>query len=153
MRRVIQVSLVVAIFIAVLVKKTDGGLGDQLLEIFKRFIQSDCSCSPYHCCSKWGYCGSTNAYCGEGCQSGPCKNRPTRNDSNFDITSNIFQCVFPDIDADTRTRRFQGLIKAMIEMKWKPINTVEAAIFLAHISYETDGLKTLAEDCIKQDSK
>ena len=41
----------------------------------------------------------------------------------------------------------------MKQMNWTPINKVEAAIFLAHISYETNGLKTLTEDCIRKDSK
>ncbi|CAM6035232.1 unnamed protein product [Sphagnum compactum] len=29
-------------------------------------------CDNDLCCSEWGYCGSTDAYCGKGCQSGPC---------------------------------------------------------------------------------
>jgi hypothetical protein len=150
---IIQASLVIFVFLRVVSAKTDPSLTDQLLEIFKRLIQSNCNCSPYYCCSKWGYCGLTNAYCGEGCQSGPCKILPTKSHHNFNITSEIFQCVFPNIDTDLRARRFQGLNEAMIDMKWKPINAVEVAIFLAHISYQTDGLKTLVDDCIKQDSK
>ncbi|KAL0720571.1 hypothetical protein Bca4012_035170 [Brassica carinata] len=33
-------------------------------------------CKGNMCCSKWGFCGLTNAYCGTGCQSGPCKSTP-----------------------------------------------------------------------------
>ncbi|RMZ72261.1 glyoxal oxidase [Pyrenophora seminiperda CCB06] len=29
------------------------------------------------CCSMYGYCGNTTAHCGEGCQSGPCKDAPS----------------------------------------------------------------------------
>jgi chitinase len=29
-------------------------------------------CDNNLCCSEWGYCGSTDGYCGNGCQSGPC---------------------------------------------------------------------------------
>ena len=29
---------------------------------------------PNYCCSSAGYCGTTEAYCGAGCQSGPCTN-------------------------------------------------------------------------------
>ena len=29
-------------------------------------------CSNNLCCSKYGFCGSTNPFCGPGCQSGPC---------------------------------------------------------------------------------
>ncbi|KAK5164245.1 uncharacterized protein LTR77_009939 [Saxophila tyrrhenica] len=28
------------------------------------------------CCSMYGFCGSTNAHCGKGCQSGPCNQAP-----------------------------------------------------------------------------
>lgn len=34
-------------------------------------------CKGNMCCSRWGYCGTTNDYCGTGCQSGPCKAKPT----------------------------------------------------------------------------
>jgi chitinase len=33
-------------------------------------------CDNNLCCSEWGYCGSTDAYCGDGCQSGPCTTPP-----------------------------------------------------------------------------
>ncbi|GJP74243.1 hypothetical protein CLOP_g4859 [Closterium sp. NIES-67] len=29
------------------------------------------------CCSKWGWCGSTDEYCSSGCQSGPCTAPPS----------------------------------------------------------------------------
>ena len=32
----------------------------------------NCGCQPGFCCSKFGYCGKTSDYCGEGCKSGPC---------------------------------------------------------------------------------
>ncbi|GLJ38802.1 hypothetical protein SUGI_0790950 [Cryptomeria japonica] len=31
-----------------------------------------CGCSSDICCSQYGYCGTTTAYCGEGCKEGPC---------------------------------------------------------------------------------
>ncbi|PON77694.1 Glycoside hydrolase [Parasponia andersonii] len=30
------------------------------------------SCAPGECCSKYGFCGKGEAYCGENCQAGPC---------------------------------------------------------------------------------
>ena len=60
---------------------------------------------------------------------------------------------FPHIDVDLRAQSFQGFQQAMELMKWKPINSTEAAIFLAHVSHETDGLKTLVEYCANQGSK
>ena len=44
----------------------DGKQEDQLLNVVKR----DTSCPTGLCLSKYGYCGTGNAYCGEGCQSG-----------------------------------------------------------------------------------
>ncbi|XP_074284512.1 acidic endochitinase SP2-like [Silene latifolia] len=39
---------------------------------FSSFAQN-CGCAPNLCCSKFGFCGSTEAYCGiNNCQSGPC---------------------------------------------------------------------------------
>ncbi|EHA8588736.1 Class IV chitinase [Cocos nucifera] len=32
----------------------------------------NCGCSSDLCCSKYGYCGTGTAYCGDGCQEGPC---------------------------------------------------------------------------------
>ncbi|PIN03387.1 Chitinase [Handroanthus impetiginosus] len=33
-----------------------------------------CGCTPNECCSAWGYCGTEDNYCGDGCQEGPCHN-------------------------------------------------------------------------------
>ncbi|KAI4369212.1 hypothetical protein MLD38_017683 [Melastoma candidum] len=35
-------------------------------------LGQQCGCAPQLCCSKWGYCGEGDQYCGDGCQSGPC---------------------------------------------------------------------------------
>ena len=32
----------------------------------------NCGCQPGFCCSKFGFCGKTSDYCGDGCQAGPC---------------------------------------------------------------------------------
>lgn len=32
----------------------------------------NCGCAPGLCCSRYGYCGNGDPYCGTGCQSGPC---------------------------------------------------------------------------------
>ena len=79
-----------------------NGIGS--LKSRTRFVRSSCACSSNECCSKWGYCGTTDAYCGKGCQSGPCKTPPNAKHSSFDITSEIFACVFPNIDNDLRAQ-------------------------------------------------
>ncbi|KAL0413883.1 UNVERIFIED_CONTAM: Endochitinase EP3 [Sesamum radiatum] len=32
----------------------------------------DCGCESDLCCSQYGYCGTGDDYCGDGCQGGPC---------------------------------------------------------------------------------
>ena len=75
---IIQVSWFILLVNTFLIETIHASLSEQLYEILKRLIQTECNCSPYHCCSKWGYCGLTDAYCGDGCQSGPCKNPPAK---------------------------------------------------------------------------
>ncbi|KAL6343323.1 hypothetical protein AAG906_022398 [Vitis piasezkii] len=35
-------------------------------------VAQNCGCASDQCCSKYGYCGTGNDYCGNTCQSGPC---------------------------------------------------------------------------------
>ncbi|CAF0764935.1 unnamed protein product [Rotaria sordida] len=102
------------------------------------------------CRSKWGYCGTGSDYCGNGCQAGPCTGANGNNNDNTRdsgsvgvIDSSTFACVFNAIDSALRTNRFNGL-KAT---GWTPVNKDEAAVFLAHVFHETDGLKTMREYC------
>ncbi|KAJ0239802.1 Endochitinase [Hirschfeldia incana] len=45
-----------------------------LLGLYSETVKSqNCGCAPNLCCSQFGYCGSTDAYCGTGCRSGPCR--------------------------------------------------------------------------------
>lgn len=45
-------------------------------------MAQNCGCSPNLCCSKHGYCGNGDEYCGEGCQSGPCNSSPSSGNNN-----------------------------------------------------------------------
>ena len=124
-----------------------------LRKLFRRETCSD----PNRCLSKHGYCGIEEEYCGEGCQAGPCKhktqstndsvesgkmNETNGNDRGF-INDDSFRCVFNNLDDEKRRVRFRGLQ----ESGYKPQNAEEAAVFLAHVYHETDGLKTLVEYC------
>ena len=110
--------------------------------------QSKCSDGSM-CRSNWGFCGYGSAYCGEGCQAGPCTSTGggggggNGGDSGDMINEQNFQCVFNTIDGNTRSQRLNGLRQS----GWKPQNKEEAAVFLAHVYHETDGLKTLTEYC------
>ena len=44
-----------------------------LLGFYSETVNSqNCGCAPNLCCSQYGYCGTTDPYCGAGCPSGPC---------------------------------------------------------------------------------
>jgi chitinase len=102
------------------------------------------------CRSQWGYCGTGSEYCGNGCSAGPCSsnnnggsgNGNTNSNGNI-ITDQMFSCAFNTIDAGTRANRLSGLRQS----GWNPTNKDEAAVFLAHVFHETDGLKTVREYC------
>ncbi|KAK1683980.1 hypothetical protein QYE76_044828 [Lolium multiflorum] len=48
------------------------GLAALLLSAAGPAAAQNCGCRSNECCSQYGYCGTTSAYCGKGCQSGPC---------------------------------------------------------------------------------
>ncbi|KAB5530026.1 hypothetical protein DKX38_020107 [Salix brachista] len=37
----------------------------------------NCGCAANLCCSQYGYCGTGDAYCGQGCKQGPCDASPS----------------------------------------------------------------------------
>ncbi len=109
-------------------------------EVKQHHVQRRQACpDPNMCRSKWGYCGTGDDYCGDGCVAGPCHN--TTNSSI--ITDENFACAFNTIDDETRANRLHGFRNS----GWAPSNNDEAAVFLAHVFHETDGLKTLREYC------
>jgi hypothetical protein len=111
----------------------------------KLLVERGESCAdPNMCRSKWGYCGTGTDYCGDGCQAGPCNNGGGGNDGGGDIINEQnFACAFNTIDSNMRANRLAGLRGS----GWKPANNDEAAVFLAQVFHETDGLKTLREYC------
>lgn len=137
-------SICLLLFIVVLVNgyEQETFVTGNRVNRFRLRRNTPCS-SPEMCRSKWGYCGVGPSYCGEGCQSGPCSTTTVKPVTQNFITATVFRCVFNTIDNRTRSMRFNGLTKS----QWKPQNKEEAAVFLAHVYHETDGLKTLTEYC------
>ncbi len=111
-------------------------------EVTLRHIERREACPDLTMCrSKWGHCGTEEEYCGDDCIAGPCSNGGSGNSSI--ITEENFACAFYPIDDETRANRLNGLRNS----GWKPVNTDEATVFLAHVFHETDGLRTLREYC------
>lgn len=129
--RVVIALIVISILIAFIIK-----------QLYSYKIDPSCPiCSKSNqCCLKNNSCGSTIEYCGIGCQSGPCINNNTNTSI---ITKKNFQCAFPLLNTTLLNHRFQALKKS----GWLPINKDEAAVFLSHVSHETDGLQTYVEYC------
>ena len=114
----------------------------------KRLLVRRQTCSDSSMClSKWGYCGTTADYCGDGCQAGPCTGTGTGTGTGQTgggiINDSNFACAFNDLDDSTRAQRLDGLQQS----GYQPGNADEAAVFLAHVYHETGGLSTLTENC------
>ena len=141
----------VVLFVGILslnaIRGNDVKEGHQAHHVERRQACADSSM----CRSKWGYCGTGGSYCGDGCTAGPCWNGNGGGSGNGGnnggdgsiINDQAFGCAFNTIDAGTRAKRLTGLRNS----GWKPANKDEAAVFLAHVFHETDGLKTIREYC------
>lgn len=45
--------------------------------------------NPWHCCSPWGFCGTSDAYCGTCCQGGQCKGNRRLRGSETKLFNNV----------------------------------------------------------------
>ncbi|CAN8286623.1 unnamed protein product [Cochlearia groenlandica] len=71
-----------------------------------------CGCSPIFCCSRFGFCGISDDYCGSGCLLGPCK-RPGGNTSSTVggsvsniVTQSFFNGIIKQADGDCAGKKF-----------------------------------------------
>lgn len=59
--------------------------------LLSRFaVAQNCGCASNLCCSKYGYCGTGDAYCGDGCQQGPCYSSGSGGGSVGNIVTQAF---------------------------------------------------------------
>ena len=58
-------------------------------------MAQNCGCDSDQCCSQWGYCGTGDDYCGDGCQSGPCYSTPSS--SNVSVAEVVTEAFFDGI--------------------------------------------------------
>ncbi|CAN7091183.1 unnamed protein product [Brassica rapa subsp. narinosa] len=56
-----------------------------------------CGCAPNLCCSQFGSCGTNDAYCGAGCQAGPCRSNIRTPDGGGSVSSIVTQQFFNNI--------------------------------------------------------
>ncbi|XP_057862167.2 endochitinase 4-like [Cryptomeria japonica] len=116
----------------------------------------NCGCAEGVCCSKWGYCGTTQAYCGDGCQQGPCTSNPTPSPSPSGsiesiITQDFFNQIKSGISASCVGNNFytyDGFISAAEASDFAGFGTTgslevrkqELAAFFANVAHETGDL-------------
>ena len=111
-------------------------------------------CANNLCCSQYGYCGSTTAWCGTGCQSGPCTSSsnasppppPAAPSSSSGLSSilsrSMFETFFPNRNSFYTYDAFTAAAAA-----YSAFGTTgdaaakkrEIAAFCAHVKQETTG--------------
>lgn len=111
----------------------------------------NCNCAPDLCCSKFGYCGSGNDYCGEGCRGGPCYNAAPSGGGNgvsvADIvTDDFFNRITNQATANCDGKNFYTRSAFLQALKsYSAFGTSasaddskrEIAAFFAHATHET----------------
>ncbi|KAG6558205.1 hypothetical protein Mapa_000388 [Marchantia paleacea] len=124
-------------------------------------------CPDNYCCSKAGWCDSGDAYCGEGCQSGPCNYDTSLNgdalsnpeaplrpgscgDGVEDVVSKAqFEAIFENHDRLYSYRAFVAAAGFFPEFGTEgdcSTRRKELAAFFSQIHHETSGLSKLRED-------
>ncbi|XP_057862197.2 endochitinase 4-like [Cryptomeria japonica] len=119
----------------------------------------NCGCAKGLCCSKFGYCGTTQAYCGSGCKLGPCTSNPSPSPSvaapsgfiESIITRDFFNRIKSGIAASCKGNNFytySGFTSAAQASNFAGFGTSgslevrkrELAAFFANVAHETGNL-------------
>ncbi|KAF5816688.1 putative chitinase [Helianthus annuus] len=107
-----------------------------------------CKCAPHMCCSKYGYCGTTSAYCGKDCRGGPCSLPAPNNNANVAgiVTVSFFNGIVYKSKKYCPGRRFYTRDAFLKALKNYPHfgrsgsiadSKREIAAFFAHVTHET----------------
>ncbi|XP_010687454.2 endochitinase EP3 [Beta vulgaris subsp. vulgaris] len=118
-------------------------------------VAQNCGCASNLCCSKFGFCGTTDAYCGDGCQQGPCRSKPTPSTPSTPsgggsvpslVTDQFFNGIIGQADANCAGKRFYTRSAFLNALKSYPqfgtggssdVTKREVAAFFAHVTHET----------------
>lgn len=111
----------------------------------KPALAQKCGCAPNLCCSKYGYCGSTSAYCGEGCQQGPCQGGGGGGGGgggsvDGTVTPAFFDGIIGQASASCAGKRFysrNAFLSAARQYPQFGDTKREIAAFFAHVTHET----------------
>ncbi|KAL8139012.1 hypothetical protein V2J09_005013 [Rumex salicifolius] len=113
----------------------------------------NCGCASGLCCSKFGYCGNGDAYCGAGCQAGPCtsgSSTPTPSGGGGSVSSVVTDAFFNGIigqaSAGCAGKSFYtraaflnavGSFPSFGTTGGADVQKREIAAFFAHVTHET----------------
>ncbi|KAI3928916.1 hypothetical protein MKW92_028443 [Papaver armeniacum] len=113
-------------------------------------VAQNCGCAAGLCCSKYGYCGTTAAYCGKGCQSGPCTTTPASptNGASVDgiVTPAFFNGIINQAGSGCAGKSFYTRSAFLEAARSYPSfgktgslddSKREIAAFFAHVTHET----------------
>lgn len=100
-----------------------------------------CGCSPIMCCSRFGFCGTSDVYCGSGCQSGPC--RTSREPVDEIVTQKFFDGIINQTRNGCAGKRFytrESFLKAANATFdfTDTVTSLEIAAMFAHFTHETE---------------
>ncbi|CAA0833299.1 homolog of carrot EP3-3 chitinase [Striga hermonthica] len=106
------------------------------------------SCPPNMCCSRFGYCGTTDDYCGNGCQFGPCTVPRGNNGVNVTdiVTDAFFNKILKKSQPSCKGKGFYTRSAFLQALRDYPelgtqgpveASKREVAAFFAHVTHET----------------
>ncbi|XP_047336971.1 chitinase 5-like [Impatiens glandulifera] len=104
----------------------------------------NCGCAAGLCCSQYGYCGTTNDYCGPGCRAGPCSGGGGGSDPSSIVTQAFFDSIINQASSSCPGKRFytrSAFLNAVGSVRFPAGSGDDAkreiAAFFAHVTHET----------------
>lgn len=117
-----------------------------ILTVSKPVASQNCGCASDFCCSKYGYCGTTDEFCGDGCQAGPCRSGGSGGDPAVSLEGTVTPDFFNSIlnqRGDCPGKGFYTHDTFIAAANSYPsfgasISKREIAAFFAHVAQETE---------------
>lgn len=123
-----------------------------ILTVSKPVTSQNCGCASDFCCSKWGYCGQTEDYCGDGCREGPCQGGGGGNNGGGGgdavsleetVTPEFFNSIISQARDGCAGKGFYSYNAFIAAANSYPsfgssISKREIAAFFAHVTHETE---------------
>ncbi|GLT66498.1 hypothetical protein SLA2020_388590 [Shorea laevis] len=120
----------------------------------------NCGCAANECCSQYGYCGTSDEYCGQGCKEGPCTSSPSTTPRSSGVsvadivTPDFFNEILNQANGDCAGKSFYTRATFLDALNsYTEFGTTgtaddskrEIAAFFAHVTHETGSLCYIEE--------